>query len=144
MARELLAAPLIANLATHGRDGGIHLLPMWFLWKAGRVLIPTNGATQKVRNLERDPRATVMIDVSRGGLGLCGITLHCAATIVRAPRSFGLNREVHLKYITATERDHPDVDAYLGTDDVTLQLEPVGGFRWDLRNTPANRALLGS
>jgi hypothetical protein len=133
----------MAKLGTHARDGGIHMVAMWFLWEDGRLLIPTNHATQKIRNLERDPRATVMIDDSRVGLDLRGITVTCSVDIVRAPRSYPLNRAIHLKYLSATDRDLPDVDAYLGTDDVTISLKPLRAFSWNLRNTPAQRAILG-
>jgi len=133
----------MAKLGTHARDGGIHMVPMWFLWRGGLLLIPTNHATQKVRNLERDPRATVMIDDSGVGLDLRGITLRCAVDIVRAQRSYALNRAIHLKYLSSAERDLPDVDAYLSTDDVTIRLKPLSAFSWDLRNTPAERAILG-
>jgi PPOX class probable F420-dependent enzyme len=144
LASELLAARLIATLGTFARDGAIHLVPMWFLWDGSHVLIPTSHSAQKVRNLERDPRASVMIDDSRSGLDLRGITIIGEASIVRAPTSFGLNRTIHLKYITAGERDMEVVDAYLGTDDVTLRIRPHRAFNWDLRNTPAGRALLGA
>ena len=62
--RELLHARLTATLATFAGDGSIHVVAMWFLWDGDAVLIPTSHATRKVRNLERDPRATVMIDDS--------------------------------------------------------------------------------
>ena len=133
----------MAKLGTHARDGGIHLVPMWFLWNGHKVLIPTNHATQKVRNLECDSRATVMIDDSRNGLDLRGITLIGEAEIVRAPTSIPLNRAIHLKYLTSAEREVAHVDAYLGTDDVTISLQPRRAFSWDLRNTAAGRALRG-
>ena len=143
LARELLAARLMANLATHARDGGIHLVPMWFLWDGEAILIPTNHATQKVRNVERDPSASVMIDDSREGFDLRGITVMGKVTLVRAPDSFGLNRSIHLKYITVAERDSERVDGYLSTDDVTIRLEPVRGYAWDLRHTTSGNAAPG-
>jgi PPOX class probable F420-dependent enzyme len=125
----------MANLATHARDGAIHLVPMWFLWDGEAILIPTNHATQKVRNLERDPRASVMIDDSRDAFDLRGITVMGEVALVRAPDSFRLNRTIHLKYLTVAERDSPKVDAYLSTDDVTVRLNPIRAFAWDLRHT---------
>ena len=133
----------MAKLATHGRDGAIHVVPMWFLWDGEAILIPTNHSTQKVRNLERDPHAAVMVDDSRTGLDLRGLTLTGEATLVRAPQSLGLNRTFHLKYLSAAEREMLPVDSYLGTDDVTIRLRPSRAFSWDLRNTPAGRALRG-
>jgi hypothetical protein len=40
LSRELLAAPLIANLATLNADGTIHLVAMWFRWDGKAILIP--------------------------------------------------------------------------------------------------------
>jgi PPOX class probable F420-dependent enzyme len=140
LARELLAARLMANLATHGRDGGIHLVPMWFLWDGEAILIPTNHATQKARNLERDPRASVMIDDSRDAFDLRGITVMGKVELVRAPDSFRLNRTIHLKYLTVAERDSARIDAYLSTDDVTVRLIPIRAFAWDLRHTTSGSA----
>src|SRR5690349_13561492 len=85
LCRELLGARLIANFATVNKDGTIHLVPLWFLWQAPNLLFPTSGATRKVRNLRRDRRATVMIDDSRGGFDLRGVTLVGEATIDSGP-----------------------------------------------------------
>jgi PPOX class probable F420-dependent enzyme len=139
----MLAARLMANLATHGRDGGIHLVPMWFLWDGEAILIPTNHATQKVRNLERNPRASVMIDDSRNAFDLRGITVMGEVSLVRAPDSFRLNRTIHLKYLTVAERDSAKIDAYLSTDDVTIHLSPLRAFAWDLRHTTSGSGAVG-
>jgi hypothetical protein len=117
---------------------------MWFLWEDGALLFPTNARTRKARNLERDPRATVMIDDSRGGLDLRGVTLVCRGDIVRGESARTVNRRIHLKYLTERGRELPEVDAYLSTDDVTLKLEPVRISSWDLRSTAAGRALIES
>jgi PPOX class probable F420-dependent enzyme len=125
----------MANLATHSRDGGIHIVPMWFVWDGEAILIPTNHATQKARNLERDARASVMIDDSREGFDLRGITMMGEVELVPAPDSFRLNRSIHLKYIGIAERESERIDAYLSTDDVTIRLRPIRAFAWDLRRT---------
>jgi hypothetical protein len=44
LARELLEARLIANLATRNRDGSIHLVAVWFLWD-GMALLPLGLTT---------------------------------------------------------------------------------------------------
>jgi general stress protein 26 len=42
---ELLSMTLIANLATVDDDGGIHLLPMWFMRMENDICIPTSHYT---------------------------------------------------------------------------------------------------
>jgi PPOX class probable F420-dependent enzyme len=136
----LLSGRLIANFATVNRDGTVHLVPLWFMWRAPHVLLPTNGATRKIRNLQRDPRATVMIDDSRGGFDLRGVTLVGEAEVDRSAEAADLNHEIHLKYLSEAERGHPDVDRYLATDDVTIRFTPQRVSSFDLRDTPQGRA----
>lgn len=143
-ASELLAARLIANLATLNKDGSVHLVAMWFLWDGDHILIPTSRKTRKARNLARDPRATVMIDDSRGGFDLRGITLVGRVEIVGAPESFSLNRRIHEKYVTSAGLELAVVRAYLGTDDITLRFRPERLSSWDLRHTEQGRALSAS
>ena len=144
LARELLAARLIANLATLNSDGTVHLVGMWFLWDGDHVLSPTSRRTRKARNLARDPRATVMIDDSRGGFDLRGITLIGRVEIVAAPESLSLNRRIHEKYVSPVGLELDPVRAYLATDDVTLRFHPERVSSWDLRNTEQGRALAAS
>ena len=141
LARELLAARLIANLATFDRNGSIHLVGMWFVWDGDALLIPTSDTTRKLRNLERDPRATVMIDDSRGGFDLRGVTLVGHAEIVRGERTKELNRRIHLKYVTEEGLALEPVRTYLQTDDVTIVFRPERVSSWDLRSTDQGRAL---
>jgi PPOX class probable F420-dependent enzyme len=132
---------LIANLATLNPDGSTHLVGMWFLWDGESLQLPTSGVTRKARNLERDPRATVMIDDSRGGFDLRGITLTGRAVVLRGPDALAVNRRIHLKYLTERGRELEVVDRYLATDDVTIRFTPERASSWDLRNTDQGRAV---
>jgi PPOX class probable F420-dependent enzyme len=142
LSRELLEARLVANLATLNADGSVHLVGMWFLWDGEAILLPTSRATRKARNLERDSRATVMIDDSRGGFDLRGVTLVGRVEIVPSPEALELNRRIHLKYVTERGLGLDPVRTYLQTDDVTLRLLPEKVSSWDLRSTAQGRALL--
>lgn len=141
LVRELLGARLIANLGTVNADGTIHLVPLWFLWRAPHLLLPTSLATRKVRNLERDPRVTIMIDDSRGGFDLRGLTMVGRATIDRNPDAVAINREIHLRYLTEEGRKLPAVERYLATDDVTIRFLPEKISAWNLRETPQGEAV---
>jgi PPOX class probable F420-dependent enzyme len=49
----------LATLSTMGPSGGIHVVAVGFTFVDGIVRIITSDASQKVRNIERDARATV-------------------------------------------------------------------------------------
>lgn len=141
LAQELLGGRLIARLATLNPDGGVHLVPLWFSWDGETVLLPTNRETRKIRNLERDERATLTIDDSRAGFDVCGIMLKGRVQIVRPPSSRELNRLIHLKYVTEKGLALPAVREYLDTDDVTIRFRPASASSWDARETAYGRAL---
>lgn len=141
LASELLAAPLFAKLATVNPDGTIHVVAMWFLWDGEALFIPTHGRTRKARNLARNPAATVMVDDSRRGFDLRGITLVGEAEIVEGPEAVELNRRIHLRYVSETGLELEPVRKYLATDDITIRFRPRVVSSWDLRDTEQGRVL---
>lgn len=49
-------------LGTNGPDGHPHLVAMWFVLRDGVVHTWTYRSSQKTRNLQRDPRATLLAE----------------------------------------------------------------------------------
>ena len=79
--------------ATNGRDGFPHLMPLWYVMREADLWAWTFAKSQKVRNLERDPRATLQVEAGseyselRGAMLKCDVTVHRDADLVAA---FGL------------------------------------------------------
>ena len=142
---ELLSMTLIANLATMDRAGTIHVVPIWFRHEPPTILMPTSRFTQKYRNLERNPHASVMIDLSRAGLDLRGVLVRGTVHIVEGDEAKRLNRSIHLRYVTAEGLRQPEVGDYLSEgDDVTLVLSMDKLVSWNNAASPSGRALLRS
>jgi PPOX class probable F420-dependent enzyme len=59
--RELLDRPEFAILSTAEPDGSAQLSVMWAGWDGDDLLMATKGGRRKVRNVERDPRVTVLL-----------------------------------------------------------------------------------
>ncbi|GAA1960662.1 PPOX class F420-dependent oxidoreductase [Agromyces allii] len=57
--RRFVTDSHLATLSTIGPDGGLHVVAVGYTLDAGFVRIITSDGTQKVRNIERDARATV-------------------------------------------------------------------------------------
>jgi PPOX class probable F420-dependent enzyme len=49
-------------VATIGRNGMPHLAPMWFAWVDGELVFCTDRKSQKIVNLRRDPRCSVLAE----------------------------------------------------------------------------------
>jgi Pyridoxamine 5'-phosphate oxidase len=86
-----LAAERTAICATAGVRGWPHLMPLWYVLRAPppddgvepppRVWSWTYGASQKVRNLERDPRATLLVETGEAYEELRGVMFECDVLI---------------------------------------------------------------
>jgi PPOX class probable F420-dependent enzyme len=76
---SFLARPLIAKLCTHNPDGSIHIVPIWFRYANGEILLGTQEITQKVQNIKRDNRVTVLVDTTEPRLG--GVIMTGAAEL---------------------------------------------------------------
>jgi len=59
---EFLTEPNICVLATTGPGDAPHAMPMWYLYDDGDILFASGRKSQKVRNVERTGKATVVID----------------------------------------------------------------------------------
>jgi PPOX class probable F420-dependent enzyme len=69
--------------ATHGRDGYPHLMPLWYVLRGDRLWGWTYAKSQKARNLERDPRATLAVEAGIDYAELRGVMLRCDVVIHR-------------------------------------------------------------
>jgi hypothetical protein len=85
-----LAQERTVTCATTGPRGWPHLMPLWYVLRdtpAGepgpRVWAWTYGRSQKVRNLERDPRATLQVEAGEEYALLRGAMLECEVVIHR-------------------------------------------------------------
>ena len=59
--RAFLEKPRIARLATVGRDGYPHVVTIWFVRDGDDIVFGCERTDQKSRNVERNPRAAVVI-----------------------------------------------------------------------------------
>src|SRR4029453_10322066 len=89
MSEDELAAFLgsqrTVTCATVGPGGRPHLAPLWYVPAPGRIDCWTYAASQKARNLERDPRATLLTEAGDTYQELRGVSMECDAELVRDP-----------------------------------------------------------
>jgi PPOX class probable F420-dependent enzyme len=90
---EFLDSERVVVCATIGRDGFPHLMPLWYVVRDGEVWAWTFTKSQKVKNLERDPRATLQVEAGDEYPELRGVMLKCDVELVRdtgAVAAFGV------------------------------------------------------
>jgi PPOX class probable F420-dependent enzyme len=73
----------VVSCASLGPRGWPHLMPLWYAVRDGRVWAWTYAKSQKVRNLERDPRATLQIEAGEVYQELRGVMIEARTEIHR-------------------------------------------------------------
>jgi PPOX class probable F420-dependent enzyme len=120
--------------ATVGPGGRPHLAALWFLPTDGRLDCWTYAASQKARNLERDPRATLLTEAGATYQELRGVSLECDAELVRHPdQVLDLGVALAVRYGAAPG---PDLRAGLAPQAakrVGVRFRPTRVSSWDHR-----------
>jgi len=104
---SLLALDIPARLATLEADGFPRITPLWFVWEDGAFWMTSVPHQPHVRNLERDGRAAICIDVEdRGPAG--GVRRHRQAkgrglARLRVDEEGAWTRRITLKYVAGEE-----------------------------------------
>ena len=83
--RSFLADQMVMQCATVGPRGVPHLMPLWYVPEGTELVGWTYAKSQKARNLERDPRATVGVEDGVQYHELRGVTLECDVELQREP-----------------------------------------------------------
>src|SRR5918998_1868370 len=83
--RDFLDEQKIVSVATVGPNGRPHLVPLWYVPEGEELIGWTYAKSQKAKNLERDPRATVQIEDGVEYHELRGVMFECDVTIERDP-----------------------------------------------------------
>jgi PPOX class probable F420-dependent enzyme len=110
MAEDEVAAFLeqerVLTCATLGPRGWPHLMPLWYVLRGPQLWAWTYARSQKVRNLERDPRATVQVEAGELYHELRGVVLECDVAVHRDLETVkALGHEIFRRY--AAPRGEP-------------------------------------
>ena len=79
----LLAEERVVTCATIGPRGRPHLMPLWFVVEGKTIVSWTFAKSQKARNLERLPQATLQVEAGTAYQELRGAMLECDVELVR-------------------------------------------------------------
>ncbi len=91
------------QVATLNRDGSPHLTTLWFAVMDGDIVFETYTKSQKILNLQRDPRISVLVEDGDRYDQLRGVTLSGKAELVTDPE------KVHALALEVMSRNTPGV-----------------------------------
>jgi hypothetical protein len=127
-----LGEQMVMQCATNGPRGLPHMVPLWFL--SGPVRGWTYAKSQKARNLERDPRATLGLEAGVQYHELRGVMFECDVEIERDPAAIEeLGLELFARYAGELTDDIRAMVATQAQKRVGLTFHPTRTVSWDHR-----------
>lgn len=92
------------QVATLQRDGATHLMPLWFALQDGAIVLETFTKSQKVKNLERDPRITLLFEDGDEYAKLRGASVSARAELVQDDED-----RIHALHMRVLLRNTPEI-----------------------------------
>jgi PPOX class probable F420-dependent enzyme len=132
--RAFLAEQMVMQCATNGPRGWPHMVALWFVADGARLRGWTYAKSQKARNLERDPRATLGIEDGVQYNELRGVMFECDVELERDPsrvEQFGL--DLFERYAGDLTDEIRAMVAKQAQKRVALTFVPTRTVSWDHR-----------
>lgn len=99
----LLEENVKVQVASVGKDGAPHLSTLFYVVRDGEIAFWTYGRSQKIRNLERDPRISCLVEDGTDYFELRGVSITGEAELVRDPdRIFEIGSAVATRMVGAS------------------------------------------
>ncbi len=123
------------NIASFGPDGNIHLVAMWYGFLGPNPAFETFAKSQKVLNLRRDPRITVLVEDGDVYEELRGVEIVGKAIVHddREPLMAVAANVVERYFPIENPDDIPAIAEALATKRVCIEIVPEKVVSWDHR-----------
>jgi len=133
-AAALLAASRKLQLATLNADGSVHLVTMFYAMVDGQIAFWTYRASQKARNLARDPRVTCLVETGEEYFELRGVQVQGTVRCVEDPDGvLGIGRRIAASMPGAHARMADDYVAHTARKRLGYLVQPRRVVSWDHR-----------
>jgi len=134
--RSFVDEQKVVSVATVGPHGRPHLVPLWYVPDGGDLIGWTYAKSQKAKNLERDPHATLQIEEGVEYQELRGVMFECDVDIDREPAKVAeYGRALFTRYGPGGELA-PEVAEMVekqATKRIGLRFHPTRTVSWDHR-----------
>jgi PPOX class probable F420-dependent enzyme len=130
---EFIESQKTVQVATINRDGTSHLMPLWFALEDGRIVLETFSKSQKVKNLERDPRISVLLEDGDTYAKLRGVSIKGSVELVR---DVDRVHQLHMKVLLRNTPEIPEevlekASAAMAPKKTAILIKPEKFITWD-------------
>jgi PPOX class probable F420-dependent enzyme len=132
--RHFVQEQMVMQCATIGPRGVPHMVPLWYVPDNAELIGWTYAKSQKARNLERDPRATVGMEEGVQYDQLRGVTFECDVDLEHDAGSVeGFGLRLFERYAGELTDEIRAMVAAQAEKRVGLRFRPARTISWDHR-----------
>lgn len=129
---SFLNSQRILNVATIGPRGWPHVVAMWYGFYDHRIAFWTYRKSQKVQNLRRDDRMTVLVESGDNYNELKGIEIECRGKLIEDPaKVLTVGRSIFARYRDQLADSSIEVFTASAPKRLVVIVEPENIVSWD-------------
>ena len=125
---KFLKSQKILRLATIGKNKMPHIVPVWYMYSAGKIYIGTNTKTQKAKNIKRNNQVSCCVDVGINSPDICGAMAQGNANIILDSRVKKIATKILLRYFDSMNKSAMQL---LDDTDCIIEIIPQKWKRWN-------------
>lgn len=131
---SFLERPLLARLATTNPVNlQPHVTPVWFAWDGESLWWSGFKSTRKFRELQRNPRCAVVIDMTENELDNFGVLLEGQAELIEEPRQLVYEKTtwIYTRYLGPDGVLAADPQSWIyDPENLVARLSPERTYSW--------------
>jgi len=130
--QQLLDDGWTLQVASIGPKGYPHLVAMWYVVIDGLIHFTTFRKSQKILNLKRNPKITVMLESGKAYTELKGLVMEGEAELIDDPSATAkVQALVGAKYNGIPVRAPTEASLGVASKRVVVRIRPVDIYSWD-------------
>jgi nitroimidazol reductase NimA-like FMN-containing flavoprotein (pyridoxamine 5'-phosphate oxidase superfamily) len=131
--KKLLDEGWTLQVASMGPKGFPHLVAMWYVLDDGKIAFTTFRKSQKILNLQRNAKMTVMLEAGKAYAELMGLVIEGEAEVIDDPAyTAKVMARVGQKYNgIPIPMATPEAALKAASKRVVVRLKPVEIYSWD-------------
>jgi PPOX class probable F420-dependent enzyme len=138
---DFLSGGHTLQVATIGAGGFPHLAPMWYRFEDGKIVFRSFTKSQKIVNLVRNPKITVLVEDGDSYDMLRGVMINGTATLISDPDYvLGLYGRISSDYemVAGVRREFASEEVkalfgHIAAKNTAVVVEPLRVVSWDHR-----------
>jgi len=131
--RDLLAQPVLARLATANPTTlQPHVVPVWFEWDGAAIWISSFDSTRKMRDLEGNPRVSIVVDTVDETGTVRGVVFEGKADVINDPAVvIPRSTSIYVRYLGEDGVRQPDPASWIvDPENRVILLRPEKVYAW--------------